>query len=73
MRSGVSSRPLVISVAIAPRSRMRADDGVQIGMQGRLAAAQRDDGGAEIGQAIDSRRASFRAAPDRNVLSYSLQ
>ena len=51
MRSAVSRYPLVIMPAIMPLLADVGDDLVELRMQQRLAAAHRDDGGAELRQA----------------------
>ena len=50
-----------------------ADQGVEIRVQHRLAAAEGDDRGAEVGQLVDAPAHRRRSAPARDTLSYSLQ
>ena len=54
IRSRVSRYPFVISVAMAPRRRMWRDDRVEVGMEQRLAAADRDDASAQSCKAVDA-------------------
>ena len=49
------------------------DDLVEFGMQQRLAAADGDDGGAQLGQMVDARAASSSSGTGLEKSSYSLQ
>ena len=44
----------MISVAMAPRRRMWRDDRVEVGMEQRLTAADRDDAGPQRRKAVDA-------------------